>query len=67
MAENKDIPVTPEYGTTTLPHHKWHRERDGSVDIFAFDFGYCNGPGCLRCGESFCGHCAPDRIENRKN
>lgn len=60
MAENKDISVTPKYGTTKLPHHKWHRNRGGRIDNFAFDSGYHNGPVCIRCGESFCEHCHPE-------
>lgn len=61
--ENKnyrDIPMHPSYGTTTLPHHKWRRESNGDIDVFVLDVGHCNGPGCIRCGESFCHHCQPD-------
>ena len=58
--DNRDIPIHPWYGTTTLPHHKWRCGRDGSVDIFALDLGHCNGPKCVRCGESFCHHCHPE-------
>ena len=60
MAENKDIPVTPKYGKTTLPHHKWRLEPGGSIDVFAFESGHCNGPMCVRCGNYFCNHCNPE-------
>lgn len=60
MIKNKDIPVTPKYGKTILPHHKWCHDRDGYIDIFAFSSGHCNGPRCVRCGESFCHHCHPE-------
>ena len=60
MTKNKDIPVTPKYGKTTLPHHKWRFDKDGKIDEFAVDVGYHNGPECVRCGESFCHHCNPE-------
>lgn len=34
-----------------------------SIDDFAYESGYCNGPRCARCGEEFCKHCEPDRWE----
>lgn len=60
MADNKDIPVTPKYGKTTLPHHKWHVNKYGNIDEFAVGIGYHNGPECVRCGKSFCQHCNPE-------
>ena len=38
--------------------HRWKKYDDGEIDFFAWDSGYCNGPQCLDCGESFCVHCA---------
>ena len=61
--KNKDFPVEPQYGTTKLPRHKFIRDKDGSIDNFVLDVGYHNGPRCLRCGESFCEHCNPERYE----
>lgn len=40
--------------------HEWEKDDDGSVDEFAFDWGYHNGPVCEICGFSFCEHCNPD-------
>lgn len=30
---------------------------DGRLDTFAMDAGYHNGPGCEKCGASWCWHC----------
>ena len=38
-----------------------------SIDDFAYESGYCNGPRCARCGEEFCKHCEPDRWESVEN
>lgn len=35
---------------------------DGKIDIFVFDQGYCNGPGCVVCDWRCCWHC--DDIED---
>lgn len=37
--------------------HKWKRFEDGQIDMCAWAEGYCNGPLCTRCWESFCIHC----------
>jgi len=42
--------------------HKLRHDEDGEVDIFVMDVGYCNGPGCELCGESWCHHCQ-DKIK----
>ena len=38
--------------------HRWEKCDDGEIDFFAWNDGFCNGPRCLDCGESFCVHCA---------
>lgn len=46
-------------------HHDWYKEGeyfDGKktsddIDEWAYAMGYCNGPMCKRCGDSFCVHC----------
>ena len=38
-----------------------------SIDDFAYESGYCNGPRCARCGEEFCKHCEPERWESIEN
>lgn len=40
--------------------HDWFRNNDGTVDMWAMESGYCNGPMCRRCYDSFCEHCNPD-------
>ena len=42
------------------PEHDWKREKDGDIDVFAFDVDFHNGPVCNRCYYSFCIHCDPD-------
>lgn len=42
--------------------HDWYMD-DGEIDIFRMDAGYHNGPQCMRCQESFCHHCRPERYE----
>lgn len=37
--------------------HVLKREADGDIDIWVLESGYCNGPGCVNCGESWCHHC----------
>jgi hypothetical protein len=37
--------------------HVLRREEDGEVDIFYLDYDCHNGPGCVRCHESWCHHC----------
>lgn len=33
------------------------KEDEGEVDFFVLEEAYCNGPGCVLCGESWCHHC----------
>jgi len=40
--------------------HDWYRDKDGEIDVFAFDVDYHNGPMCKRCDYSFCKHCEPN-------
>lgn len=42
--------------------HILKRNEDGAVDEFVCDAGFHNGPGCSRCGESWCHHCVS--VEN---
>jgi hypothetical protein len=54
MNKKKVIHIHNEY-----PEHDWKRNKDGSIDMWALDVGYHNGPMCQRCYESFCEHCNP--------
>ena len=37
--------------------HVLKRDEDGDIDIFVLEYGFCNGPGCINCGDSWCHHC----------
>ncbi len=39
--------------------HKPVLTEDGEIDIFVLDIDGHNGPGCTKCGYSFCHHCNP--------
>lgn len=53
-------PMAPVHVHEEYPEHDWRREEDGTVDRFAYEVSYCNGPVCERCGWSFCTHCNPN-------
>lgn len=36
---------------------KDYDDEPGRVDVFVKSGGYCNGPGCTKCGWSACMHC----------
>jgi len=42
--------------------HVWETYEDGSINIFAYSEGYCNGPVCVNCKASFCHHCSVRKI-----
>lgn len=42
--------------------HVWKTEDDGDVDIMANAGGIHNGPECVKCGYSFCHHCAENGL-----
>ena len=49
------------------PEHDWVRNKeDGSIDEFATENDYHNGPSCRRCYYSFCEHCVNDFDEALK-
>lgn len=43
--------------------HDWRLHWTGEIDFFAFDEGMHNGPECMRCRESFCHHCYPEKMD----
>lgn len=55
MYKKKVIHIHNEY-----PEHDWARNKDGSIDTWALDVGFHNGPMCKRCYVSFCEHCEPE-------
>lgn len=38
-------------------HHNWAKNEDGSIDEFAWEQGYHNGPVCQNCYYSYCINC----------
>lgn len=77
LVEGKDYGVWPEHdwirecddwlestGYEDLLKQNTPEERaKSSIDDFAYESGFCNGPRCARCGEEFCKHCEIDRWE----
>lgn len=59
-------PQPPKHIHEEYPEHDWVREKDGSIDEFAMEGGFHNGPRCKRCNDSFCVHCEPDGYETHK-
>lgn len=51
-----------KYIKKTYENHLWKKDGDfeDSIDHWAVSWGYCNGPVCERCGDSFCEHCNPE-------
>ena len=62
-ALEKQIPKKPIHIHEVYPKHDWIRDEDGEIDMWVMDVGFHNGPGCKRCGASFCEHCDPDYDE----
>lgn len=50
----------PRHIHEEYPEHNWCCEEDGTINEFAMEYEYHNGPSCKRCGYSFCVHCDPD-------
>lgn len=59
-------PQPPKHIHEEYPEHDWGREKDGSIDEFALENGFHNGPRCKRCNDSFCVHCEPNGYETHK-
>lgn len=56
----KQIPESPVHIHEVYPKHDWGRDKDGGIDMWAYESGYCNGPICRRCYHSVCVHCEPN-------
>lgn len=81
LVEGKDYGVWPEHDwirtcddwleakdyEDLLKQNTLEERAKSSIDDFAYESGYCNGPRCARCGEEFCKHCEPDRWESVEN
>lgn len=53
-------PKPPIHIHEEYSEHDWETDEDGNIDEWVMAYGYHNGPGCKRCGYSFCMHCNPD-------
>lgn len=51
------------YTKQVFEKHQWRKGKDGKIDMFAYSCGFCNGPVCERCSESFCEHCHPEGFD----
>ena len=40
--------------------HDWRLDHSGQIEMFAWEYGYHNGPVCERCWASPCVSCEPD-------
>lgn len=77
LVEGKDYGVWPEHDwirecddwleakdyEDLLKQNPTEERAKSSIDDFAYESGFCNGPRCARCGEEFCKHCELDRWE----
>jgi hypothetical protein len=52
-------PERPKGRWIPVHEHMW-RKFEGSIDEFAWESGYHNGPVCELCREHICIHCKPD-------
>ena len=59
-ALEKQIPKKPIHIHEEYPEHLWQRDKNGNIDLWAFEEGYCDGPVCTRCWHSECVHCNED-------
>lgn len=59
-AMEKQTAKKPDHKYIKYGKHKWKRDKDGKIDDFAWEYEFCNGVVCERCGESVCVHCNPD-------
>lgn len=59
-ALEKQIPKKPIHIHEEHSEHLWRRDKNGEIDLWAFELGYCNGPVCTRCWHSECEHCNED-------
>ncbi len=56
----KQIPQKPIHIHEVYEEHDWQRDKNGEIDTWAYEYGYCNGPICTRCFRSECVHCNPE-------
>ncbi len=59
-ALEKQIPKRPAHIHEEHSEHLWQRDKNGNIDLWAFEEGYCNGPVCTRCWHSECVNCNED-------
>lgn len=60
QALEKQTPKKPNHKYIKYGRHKWKKDEDGKIDYWAWEYEFCNGVVCERCGKSVCVHCNPD-------
>lgn len=59
-ALEKQIAKKPKHVREEYGKHNWRKGENGKIDLFAWEYGFCNGPVCEQCGETPCMHCNPN-------
>lgn len=59
LLENQ-IARKPKHYKVIYVDHKWATDKNGEIDEWAWESGFCNGVVCTNCGEQVCVHCNPD-------
>lgn len=56
MVDPKHMTDAEYYAYLESCGHILRRDKYG-IDIFFLEYAHHNGPGCVRCGETWCHHC----------
>ena len=59
-ATEKQIAKRPKLIVKKHGKHTWRKDKNGNVDEWAWESGYCNGVVCEVCYASYCVHCTPN-------
>lgn len=57
---DKQIARKPNHYKVIYGSHKWATDKNGEIDEWSWESGFCNGVTCTNCGEQVCVHCNPD-------
>lgn len=63
IALEKQVSKKPIHVHREHDKHEWEKNADGTIDEYAFEYGFCSGVRCRRCGEKVCTHCNPNYDE----
>lgn len=62
-ALEKRIPQKPIHIHEEYDKHDWYKNSDGTVDDYHWEYEYCSGVQCKRCGQAVCTLCHEDYDE----